>query len=129
MTKGEAVPLSEHEQRILHEIERTFYEEDPAFAARVRSETIYRRAGRNCKWSVLAFLAGLALLLATFTTSLVLGLVGFVVMLGAAMSFERHLRVAGRAGWRELSESMRNRRINDTLGATGRRLRERFRRA
>ena len=64
------MPLSEEEQRILHEIERNFYEHDPDFAARVRRETVYRHAGRNCKWSALAFLGGLAILVVWFSTSL-----------------------------------------------------------
>ena len=42
------VPLSEDEQRILHEIERRFYESDPAFASQVSQTTLYRHAGRNC---------------------------------------------------------------------------------
>lgn len=122
------MPLSEHEQRILHEIEKTFYEHDRDFADRIRTETVYRHAGRNCKWAVAGFAAGLALLIATFSTSLVLGGAGFLVMLVSSMYFERNLRRMGRAGWQDISRSLKGRRLNETLGATRRRLRERFKR-
>ena len=55
----EQLPLSEHEQRILHELEQSLYQEDPDFAERVRSETVYRHAGRYCVWSALVFVAAL----------------------------------------------------------------------
>jgi hypothetical protein len=123
------VPLSEEEQRILHEIERNFYEHDPDFAARVRKETVYRHAGRNCKWSALAFLGGLAILVVWFSTSLLLGLLGFFIMLFSAIYFERNLRHIGRAGLQQMTKSMRGRGLSETLGDTQRRLRERFKRS
>lgn len=122
------MPLSEHEQRILQQIERTFYEEDPGFANRVKTETVYKHAGRNCKWAVLGFLGGLALLIATFSTSIALGGAGFLVMLFSSVYFERNLRRMGRAGWHELSTSVRGRDLHQTWGAAGKRLRERFKR-
>ena len=123
------MPLSEEEQRILHEIERNFYEHDPDFAARVRKETVYRHAGRNCKWSALAFLGGLAILVVWFSTSLLLGLLGFFIMLFSAIYFERNLRHIGRAGLQQMTKSMRARGRSETLGDTQRRLRERFKRS
>ena len=45
------MPLSEHEQRILAELEESLVRQDPEFAERVRSETVYRHAGRYCKWA------------------------------------------------------------------------------
>ena len=122
------MPLSEEEQRILHEIERNFYEHDPDFAARVRRETVYRHAGRNCKWSALAFLGGLAILVVWFSTSLLLGLLGFFIMLFSAIYFERNLRNMGRAGWQQVSKTVRAHGLGETLGDTQRRLRERFKR-
>ena len=38
------MPLSEDEQRILHQIEQQFYESDPAFAQQVSQTTLYRHA-------------------------------------------------------------------------------------
>ena len=62
------MPLSEHEQRILHELEQSLYQEDPDFAERVRSETVYRHAGRYCIWSALVFVAALVFMFFTFST-------------------------------------------------------------
>ena len=63
----EPLPLSEHEQRILHELEQSLYQEDPDFAERVRSETVYRHAGRYCIWSALVFVAALVFMFFTFS--------------------------------------------------------------
>ena len=122
------MPLSEDEQRILHEIERSFYENDPAFARGVSQTTLYRHAGRNLKYAAAGFVVGLIVLIASFAWSLVLGLVGFLAMLGSAFVFERNLRKMGKAGWEQMTQSMRDKGIGDALGNTRTRLRDRFRR-
>jgi hypothetical protein len=86
------VPLSEEEQRILHEMEQSLYEQDRAFVDRVRSDTPRTLANRSLRWSVLAFLAGFAVLILTFRSSLLLGTCGFLVMLSASFLVERSLR-------------------------------------
>jgi hypothetical protein len=101
------VPLSEHEQRILAELEESLVREDPRFAERVRSKTVYRHAGRQCKWAALGFLAGLAVLVAFYSQSVVLGLVGVALMFGSAVVFERNLRRLGRASWHDLTRARR----------------------
>ncbi len=123
------MPLSEDEQRILFEMERALEEHDPEFADRVRSETVYRHAGRYCKWSALGFFAGLALLLVSFSTSLVAGFSGFLVMLFSVIVFERNLRRMGRAGLHDMSRSMRGHGLPGALGDAQRRLRDRFKRS
>src|ERR1700694_4655781 len=127
-TRGLSVPLSEDEQRILHEIERRFYESDPAFANQVSQTTLYRHAGRNCKWAAVGFVAGLGLLLVSFASSLWLGGLGFAIILFYALVIDRNLRKMGRAGWQQMTESMRARNMGDLLGDTRKRLRERFKR-
>jgi len=69
------VPLSDHEQRILAELEESLVRQDPEFAERVRSETVYRHAGRYCKWAAVTFVLGVVILVAFFgpTASLALG--------------------------------------------------------
>ena len=120
------MPLSEDEQRILHEIERSFYENDPAFARGVSQTTLYRHAGRNSKWAALGIVAGLVLLVFTFASSLLLGMAGFLVMLGSAFVLERNLRKMGKAGWEQVTQSVRDKGFGDMLGAKTKRLRERF---
>ena len=122
------MPLSEDEQRILHEIERSFYENDPAFARGVSQTTLFRHAGRNLKYAGLGFVAGTILLVVSFASSLVLGMIGFLAMLGSAFVFERNLRRMGKAGWEQMTQSVRDKGIGDMLGNTRNRLRDRFRR-
>ena len=122
------MPLSEEEQRILHEIERSFYERDPDFARDVSQTTLYRHAGRNCKWAALGFFVGLVLVIASFVSVPAVGFLGFVLMLGFTLVFERNLRKAGKAGWQEMTQSVRDRGFPDVLGDTRKRLRQRFRR-
>jgi hypothetical protein len=122
------VPLSEDEQRILHEIERSFYENDPAFARGVSETTLYRHAGRNLKYAGVGFVAGMVLLVVSFASSLILGMVGFLAMLGSAFVFERNLRKMGRAGWQQMTQTMRDKGIGDKLGTTRTKLRDRFKR-
>jgi Protein of unknown function (DUF3040) len=102
------VPLSEHEQRILAELEESLVRQDPGFAERVRSETVYRHAGRQCLWSAIAFVAGLAILVAFFGDSVIAGLVGVAIMFGSAVVFERNLRRMGKAGWHDLTRKTKD---------------------
>ena len=122
------MPLSEEEQRILHEIERSFYERDPAFARGVSQTTLYRHAGRNCKWATLGFLVGLVLLVVSFASTLLVGVLGCFLMFACALVFERNVRKMGRAGWQEVTQSVRAKGFPDVLSETRKRLRNRFRR-
>jgi hypothetical protein len=79
---GPAVPLSEHEQRLLEQMEKALYAEDPKFATSLRSTPGARAARGRAALGVLGILAGLGLLVAgVATTVIALGVVGFVVML------------------------------------------------
>jgi len=123
------VPLSPEEQRILQDIEKSFYEHDPEFAKEVSSTTLYKVAGRNLKWLALGFVAGLVILLASFASSVVLGGLGFVIMLTCAFFFERNLRRMGKAGWASFTSSVRGGGLGDSVGKAGKRVRDRFRRS
>jgi hypothetical protein len=80
------VPLSEHEQRLLDQIEQALYAEDPKFASSVRSARSGLRARR---WIILAgfgVAAGLAVVLVGLATKIVvLGVLGFVLILGSCV--------------------------------------------
>jgi hypothetical protein len=103
------VPLSEHEQRILAELEESLVRQDPEFAHRVRTETVYRHAGRHCKWAAVGFVGGLAILVAFYSQSVALGLLGVALMFVSAVVFERNLRRLGKAGWHDITHSLRQR--------------------
>lgn len=85
------MPLSEHEQRMLEQMEQALYAEDSKFAASFRGSELRRHKRRQLGLAVVGFVAGLALLMgsvASGTTNLVgviLGLAGFLVMLVSVM--------------------------------------------
>ena len=127
------MPLSEDEQRILQEIEQQLYASDPELAREVSSTTVYRHAGRNLKWAGLGFAAGAVLMVASlvsFSGSLqVFGaFAGFLVMLAAALFFQRNLYKIGRAGRQQWLDSMRASGMKDYFGSASRRVRDRFKR-
>ena len=67
------MPLSEDEQRILREIEENLSATDPKLVQQVSDTTLYRHSARVIKWAVVGFIAGLLLMIFTFTTTLILG--------------------------------------------------------
>jgi hypothetical protein len=78
------VPLSEHEQRLLDEIEQALYAEDPKFASSVRSARRHRRFRSSVLLGVLGVLVGLGLVLVgLLTTIIALSVIGFVVLVAA----------------------------------------------
>ncbi len=88
------MPLSEHEQRILEDIERRLSEDDPRFAETVSTTSLYSHLARRIRWASLAFLAGFVLLL-LFFVSIWIALAGFIVMLAAALLCYRSLKQLG----------------------------------
>ena len=76
------MPLSEHEQRLLEQMERALYAEDPKFALSLRSAGPRPGSRRKAVIGVLAALLGFALLITGAATSIVaVGVLGFVAML------------------------------------------------
>ena len=120
------MPLSEDEQRILKEIEENLSATDPKLVQQVSDTTLYRHAARVIKWSAFGFVAGLVLMILTFTSTLVLGVVGFAVMLACALAIEHNLRKLGRAGIESLTGSMRGGALKNMLGNAGSRWRDRW---
>lgn len=79
------MPLSEHEQRLLEQMEKALYAEDPKFATSLRS-TGGPASRTRAALGVLGILAGLGIVLAGMALPLAaLGVVGFVVMLAGAV--------------------------------------------
>jgi tetrahydromethanopterin S-methyltransferase subunit B len=122
------VPLSEHEQRVLQELEQALYHDDPAFANRVRQENVYRYAGRYLKWSILGFLVGLAVMVAFFTTSVLVGFLGVLIMFASLVGFWTNLRRMGKAGLEDIGRSLHPDGIGTAISDARTKLRERFRR-
>lgn len=75
------MPLSEHEQRLLDQLEQQLHEEDPKFAHALSTAPSRALSTRNIVIGVLIGIAGLLVLLGGVATHLiVLGILGFVVM-------------------------------------------------
>jgi hypothetical protein len=117
------MPLSEDEQRILHEMEQKLYEHDRGFAERVRSS---RTLHRPLRWAVGMFIAGLAIVLLSFSSSLLLATFGFLIMVFAALLFERSARQSIGGDADALARSGRSRSLGGELSTMSRRLRSRF---
>ena len=122
------MPLSEDEQRILREIEANLSVTDPKLVQQVSDTTLYRHAARMIKLSIVGFVAGLVLLVATFTSVLALAVVGFVGMLLCLLVIERNVRKVGRAGLESLTGSVPGGALKGMFGNAGRRWRERWQR-
>ena len=77
------MPLSEHEQRLLEQMERALYAEDPKFATSMRSSRGGAGDRRRIVIGVIGLLVGLGLLIAGVAAKLVvIGVLGFLAMLG-----------------------------------------------
>jgi len=80
------MPLSEHEQRMLEQIEKALYAEDPKFAHSVRARDPRVHYRRRVILAVIGFLLGVGLLVAGIIMKYIpLGVAGFLVMLTSAM--------------------------------------------
>ncbi len=100
------MPLSEHEQRILDEIEQRLAEEDPRLVEAVSRTSLYTHLSRRIRWASLAFLAGFVMLM-LFPVALWIAAVGFGVMLVSALVVYRHLKQLGKDQVRALQQSGR----------------------
>lgn len=87
------MPLSDREQKILAEIERHFYEEDPALARAVRN--IDRNPRTRLRLPLLGALCGLVMIGATFTSSTWLALLGFALLVVSATYVVQAVRARG----------------------------------
>ncbi|WP_458691101.1 DUF3040 domain-containing protein [Nocardia tengchongensis] len=85
------MPLSEHEQRMLEQIESALYAEDPKFASTVRGGRLRSATGRRRLQAAALFALGLFLLVAGIAAPFkpggfpIISLVGFIVMFGAGV--------------------------------------------
>jgi Flp pilus assembly protein TadB len=81
------MPLSEHEQKLLEQLEKQLHEDDPKFASSMGSVPGRSWSTRHLVIGVLATLAGVLLLLVGVSMQNVfVGVLGFVVM-GAGVYF------------------------------------------
>ncbi|MFD6417472.1 DUF3040 domain-containing protein [Streptomyces sp. NPDC060194] len=114
------MPLSEHEQRMLEQMERALYAEDPKFATALEGSGLRTYTRRRVYQAVAGFLVGIALLMAGLVTQVIwVSVVGFLVMLGCA--------VLAVTGWRKAPKPGEQQAVtgssgggSDTRNRTGR---------
>ncbi|WP_083518907.1 DUF3040 domain-containing protein [Serinicoccus chungangensis] len=98
------MPLSDHEQRVLEQMEQALYAEDPRLASQLkRSANAGGAAGldrRRLVLGVLVALGGLALVVVGVMSSMIwIGVIGFLAMvLGGAWAASPSRSASGRSG-------------------------------
>jgi hypothetical protein len=129
------VPLSEHEQRLLDQIERALYAEDPKFASTVRSTDLRAVMRRRIRYAVLLCVVGFVLML-FFVQNPAFGIAGFAVIVGGlALALSAWKRMGGggtsttlRAVDGRAERSSGQRRKSKSSGSAKQRLEERWQR-
>ncbi|MBB5856602.1 DUF3040 domain-containing protein [Amycolatopsis umgeniensis] len=97
------MPLSEHEQRLLDQIERELYAEDPKFASTVRGTRLRRPARRRRLQGIALFVVGVALLVLGVVVNIrvaeipVISVLGFLVMFFGVMMAVTSIRQGAEA--------------------------------
>jgi len=126
------MPLSEHEQRLLDQIERALYAEDPKFASNVRGARMRSPSRRRRLQGIALFVLGLVLLVVgAAVMSLwvagvpVVSVLGFLVMFaGAAVA----IFARGSGGGSAEAEGTDPSQAGGGKGSLAQRMEERFRR-
>lgn len=89
------MPLSDHEQRMLEQMERALYAEDPKFATALEGSELRTYTRKRVYQSIVGFLVGVGLLMGGMVAQLIwLSVVGFLIMLACA--------VMAVTGWRKV---------------------------
>ncbi len=138
------MPLSEHEQRQLEQIEQALYSEDPKFVHAVRSSDPRVHYKRRAFQAVAGFVLGVGLLLGGVISQYIwVGVAGFVVMLVCSMwalTSWRHASgistalapgqpgAATRRGWRKRKRNRKRNRNRVAQPGMMERFEERWRR-
>lgn len=129
------MPLSEHEQRMLDQIESALYAEDPKFASSVRGGNVRTPSTRRRLQGIGLFVLGLAMLVSGVAVKAtmiggfpILSVLGFVVMFAGVVFAISGPRVAGVGDRRAAPGQSRQRRGRGGGGSFANRMEDRFRR-
>jgi hypothetical protein len=116
------MPLSDHEQRILEEIERRLAEDDPAFVEQVGRTDLYTHLARRIRWASIAFCLGIVMIL-QFVWSVPVASAGFLITVISAVLLYRYVGQLGRDQLRMMQDE------GSTLSSLLGRIASRFRRS
>lgn len=121
------MPLSEREQRILEDIERGLFEEDPEFAREAeRRSPVFASDRRRIRTGIAVALVGFALLIAFFVTgNILIGVTSFGAMvLGIVLAAGP---MTGLLHPRRFSDSSVKDRLSSTARSFEKRMKDRYR--
>ena len=92
------MPLSEHEQRMLDQMERALYQEDPRFAASIRNTPApTSRARRGAGLGVVIAAAGVVTIVIGLLQAMpIVGVIGFIAVLTGTYTAIRGVASEGR---------------------------------
>jgi hypothetical protein len=114
------VPLSEHEQRLLEQMEQQLSVEDPKFASAMRGSAARVKARRRMILGALGVLLGLGLVLLGVAQGVVLiGIAGFAVMVAGAWLAITPAKQKGPVGTVAADGSTQPRAPRGQRGSTG----------
>jgi hypothetical protein len=129
------MPLSDHEQRMLDQIESALYAEDPKFASSVRGGGLRAPTTRRRLQGAALFVIGLGMLVSgvAFKATMIgtfpiLSVLGFVVMFAGVVFAITGPRLPGRGDRPGSPPGARQRRSKGAGGSFTSRMEERFRR-
>ncbi|MBW0017365.1 MAG: DUF3040 domain-containing protein [Mycobacterium sp.] len=130
------MPLSDHEQRMLDQIESALYAEDPKFASSVRGGGLRAPTARRRLQGAALFVVGLGMLVSgvAFKATMIgnfpiLSVIGFIVMFGGVVFAVTGPRLASRQDHPGSgSGASRQRRTKGGGGSFTSRMEDRFRR-
>ena len=129
------MPLSDHEQRMLDQIESALYAEDPKFASSVRGGGLRAPTARRRLQGAALFVVGLGMLVSgvAFKATMiggfpVLSVLGFLVMFGGVIYAITGPRLSGRRDRPGAGPGVRQRRPKGPGSSFTSRMEDRFRR-
>ena len=123
------MPLSENEQRLLEQMERALYAEDPKFASAMRGANRRPGAGRRLLLGGVSIVLGLVVLVfGVSQEQVLLGVLGFILMLGGTAYAVSSQRRSGPVGVVNATGTVRPaaKRSKRTSGSFMQRLEERW---
>jgi uncharacterized membrane protein len=127
------MPLSEHEQRLLDQIERELYAEDPKFASTVRGAKLRRPARRRRIQGIALFAVGVALLVLGVVLPFrvaeipLVSVLGFLVMFFGVVLAVTAIRHQAEGGGKDGSEARGGGKQPPRRSSFTQRMEERFR--
>lgn len=79
--EGSKMPLSDHEQQLLQQMERALATEDPKFASALRGSMSGRTTPKSVGIAILSVVAGIGLMIAAVSLAIpLLGVAGFIAI-------------------------------------------------